>query len=157
MRVIDYANGGNGYSLSSTGNESVFDSGNYYIADQDQWDSTFDTTFDSTTETIDNNSYWADAWDAANTPLGTGIIGGLADGYTNYQSQQSADDKYNNNFDYQVAYDARQFAIEEDKLRVQREQLALQQQAQDDIEDTRKRHNTSINKKSGGSKKVSFG
>ena len=129
----------------------------YYIADQELWDDTFNQTFDTTTESLDNPSYWSQAWGVANTPVGTGIIGGAAQGYAAYQSQQSADDRHNSTMDYNATKDDKYFALQEEQLALQREQLALQKAIQDDKENTRKRHNKSINAKSGGSKKVSFG
>ena len=88
----------------------------------DVWDEVFDDSFDLPGSTTEDTAWWQDVWNAANTPLGTGIIGGLADGYQSYQRNKTYENAAGKLFDDRV--------------------------------NTRKKHNTSINKAPGHIAKV---
>lgn len=111
------------------------DSGNSSSSDDwysdDVWDDVYDDSFSLSGTTDNDSSFWSDLWDKANTPLGTGIIGGAASGLSQYYSDKSREDMFDKS-------------------------LNLSEKSLSDKINTREAHNASINQPYSGAKQVRY-
>jgi hypothetical protein len=68
-----------------------FDVNDYSFYDDSEWNSTFDVAFDlpGTTNTPADTSFWDKVGSAINTPVGSGLLVGAAQGALGYMSDKS--------------------------------------------------------------------
>lgn len=64
-----------------------------FYAETNDWQESYDSSFDLAGSTTNDESYWDKIWGAANTPLGTGIIGGVANGALTAMAQNDYNDR----------------------------------------------------------------
>jgi hypothetical protein len=66
-----------------------FDVNDYSFYEDSDWDTSFDDSFELQGTTTQDPSYWDKVWSAVNSPVGSGIIVGAAQGGLSYLSERS--------------------------------------------------------------------